>query len=280
MFRRRWLALAAAVVFAVAVQADVRPLSEPERAATRIVADYLARGPQAVADQLAASSPLKKLGLEEIETRLGPPADSSWELQTLVPSMANRAAAFTVEYPSGVDDTIVFEMTNDGQVNDIRVLAQKSKTQQVFPPLPKTEAAAATKPTRVLMIATLLAGLFAALLGFTGAKLRQKALILIAIVVAAGGAFLAITQDARFTLPPTTETKAATTSTHEGLELRSLLALRRAIAGGTADVDALYAHATRNGEVGRVADLWKAQWDLQQSRNDQVSHALAAFPSP
>src|ERR1044072_2965645 len=106
MSRLRWAALAVVTVFAVALHADVRPLSEAERAATRIVADYLARGPQAVADQLPPGSPLRKLGLEEIETRLGPPADSSWELQTLVPSMADRAAAFTVQYPSGVDATI------------------------------------------------------------------------------------------------------------------------------------------------------------------------------
>ncbi|HJW92355.1 MAG TPA: hypothetical protein VJ901_01935, partial [Thermoanaerobaculia bacterium] len=285
MFRLRWPAIAVAAVLAVGIHADVRPLSEAERAGTRIVADYLARGPQAVMEQLAATSPLRKLGVDEIEARLGPPADSSWELQTLVPSMADRAAAFSVEYPSGVDDTIVLELTKEGadyRVADIRTLAQKSTTPQVFPPLPATEAAAATKPTRVTLIVTLLAGLFAGLLGFVGAKLRLKAIVLIAVLVAAGGAFMAMTQDDRFALDKLLPHRAETVTVakeHE-LQLRSLLALRRAIASGTADVDALYARAAKTGEPGRVADLWKAQWDLQQSRNEQVSRTLAAFPSP
>ena len=199
-------ALALAALSAFGIHADVRPLSDAERAATRVVAAYLARGPQAVAEQLAAGSPLKKMppadALEEIETRLGPPADSSWELQTLVPAMAERAAAFNVDYPSGVDDSIVLEMTkegNDYRVADIRILAQKSRTAQVFPPAAKQTggSGSSAQTTRVTIIATLLAGLLAAGLGAGGAAARRsnsalsRALVSLAIVVAAGGALLA-----------------------------------------------------------------------------------------
>src|SRR5438477_12213524 len=108
------ITFALAMLLPLGIRADVRPLSEAERAATRIVADYLARGPQAVAEQLAAASALKKMpaadALEEIEARMGPAADSSWELQTVVPAMAERAAAFSVDYPSGLDDSRATQM--------------------------------------------------------------------------------------------------------------------------------------------------------------------------
>jgi len=278
-------ALAISALLAFGLYADVRPLSEAERAATRVVADYLARGPQAVAEQLAAASPLKKMppadALEEIETRLGPPADSSWELQTVVPAMAERAAVFSVDYPTGVDDSIVLEMTKEGsdyRVADIRILAQKSRTPQVFPPVTKI-ATTATEASRLPAIATLIAGLLAAAFAAAGAAMRRKMLVVLAIVVAAGGAALAILKDSRFVRPSAAATKVAAPVTTE-LRLRPLLAFRRALATGSGDVEALYAAAPKSGEVGRVADLWKAQWDLQQSQPDRVKRTLVAFPSP
>src|SRR5581483_9990159 len=41
-----------------------------------------------------------------------------------------------------------------------------------------------------------------------------------------------------------------------------------------------WSRAAKMGEAGRVADLWKAQWDLQQNRTSSVSAALRGFPSP
>jgi len=270
-------ALALSALLALGLRADVRPLSEAERAATRVVADYLARGPQAVAGQLAAGS---TLNLEEIETRLGPPNDSTWELQTIVPAMAERAAVFAVDYPTGVDDSIVLEMKKEGsdyRVADIRVLAQKSRTPQVFPPV-AAAAAASAEPTRLPAIATLIAGLLAATLAAAGASMKRKALVALGMSIAIGGAALAFLKDDRFARHAAAPTNVAKPVTTE-LQLRPLLALRRALATG-GDVDALYAAAPRSGEVGRVADLWKAQWDLQQSRTDQVARSLNAFPSP
>src|SRR3954452_20194491 len=59
---------------AAALSAEPRPISGAEREAVRIAADYLSRGPAAIVDNLAASSPLRKLSrsdqLAEIEARL------------------------------------------------------------------------------------------------------------------------------------------------------------------------------------------------------------------
>ena len=66
------LALLCALISSAALGAnEIRPISYAERAAVQIVANYLANGPQAVYDQLAASAPLRKLtksdALQEIE---------------------------------------------------------------------------------------------------------------------------------------------------------------------------------------------------------------------
>ena len=72
------LAASAAVALASTPPPAPRPISEAERVAVQTAAAYLSRGPEAVYEQLAPSSPLMKLSkqeaLAEIETRLGPPA--------------------------------------------------------------------------------------------------------------------------------------------------------------------------------------------------------------
>ncbi|MFZ2493953.1 MAG: hypothetical protein WA208_20930, partial [Thermoanaerobaculia bacterium] len=141
--------VALAFTFIVApLRGDVRPVSEAERAAVQIAVDYLSRGPVAVAERLATSSALSRLPkteqLAEIETRLGPAKGSRWELQTVVPALKDRMAAFTIAYGSGLDDHVFFDLVNEGgafRVADIRFLAQRSSkpplfTKAVVAPLP------------------------------------------------------------------------------------------------------------------------------------------------
>src|SRR3954447_15672212 len=115
----RLLPLAICVAVAIpAVAADeVRPISDAERAAVAAAADYLSRGPEAIYERLAPKSPLRALSktaaLDEIEVRLGPRAAATWELQTVVPALKDEAAAFSVSFPSGADETVVFEMNGD-----------------------------------------------------------------------------------------------------------------------------------------------------------------------
>ncbi|HUF10766.1 MAG TPA: hypothetical protein VMO47_15710, partial [Rhodothermales bacterium] len=89
--------------------ADVRPVSEAERAAVQLAADYLGGGAAALVDDLAAGSPLRTLAPPaiplEIETRLGPPAGAEWRLVTVVDALKDKAAAFEISYPSGIDET-------------------------------------------------------------------------------------------------------------------------------------------------------------------------------
>src|SRR5262245_26134659 len=105
--------------------AEVRPVSDAEQAAVQIAADYLARGPVAVIGKLSADSPLRGLPRleEEIEVRLGPREGAQWELQTVVPALKDRMAAFGVSYPSGFDDALMFSMVREGgayKVRDVR----------------------------------------------------------------------------------------------------------------------------------------------------------------
>lgn len=104
-------AVAATLVlcFALGGAAEVRPISDAERAAVQFAAEYLAGGPPAFAARLASASPLRALAgplqEAEIETRLGPPAGAKWQLITVVEALKDKTAAFEVSYASGLDDT-------------------------------------------------------------------------------------------------------------------------------------------------------------------------------
>ena len=140
------------ILFGFNVAAAPRPLSDAERAATQIAAEYLSRGPQAVAEHLAAHSPLRHFNgqaqLDEIETRLGPPAGATWELQTVVPAIADRTAVFAIEFPSGIDESAIVDLVKEPSgwtINDIRTLGQRSPKPPLFPPLPPVKPEDAPK---------------------------------------------------------------------------------------------------------------------------------------
>jgi tetratricopeptide (TPR) repeat protein len=91
-----------------------RPLSVAEREAAQLAADYLAGGPAAWWPHLARGAWLRTLGrdaaLGEIEVRAGLPAGSRWVMQAAPPAFAEHGAVFTVEFPSGADDTLLLEL--------------------------------------------------------------------------------------------------------------------------------------------------------------------------
>ena len=142
--------LFAAILFlaTTSVTASPRAISDAERAAAEIAAGYLSRGPAAIAERLDAASPLRHFNgqdlLDEIETRLGPPAGARWELQTVVPALADKTAVFGVSYPSGVDETATFTLNGD-KVVDIRILASPSVRKPLF-----AEAVAASESKKSL----------------------------------------------------------------------------------------------------------------------------------
>src|SRR5205085_10923298 len=84
----------------------------------------------------ADKSPLRRLpkaeALQEIEARLGPPAGATWELQTVVPALKDEMTSFAVSFPSGADETVLFQMAGD-KIDNLRILAEPSDVAPLFP---------------------------------------------------------------------------------------------------------------------------------------------------
>ncbi len=107
-----------------------RQLSEAERAAAGMAAEYLQRGPEAWWEKLAANAPLRRLGreaaLEEIGVRAGPADGASWQLLTPGPKLGPQTAVFGVELASGLDETLVLHLVDEGgwKIESVRVSAE------------------------------------------------------------------------------------------------------------------------------------------------------------
>ncbi|HEY2323969.1 MAG TPA: hypothetical protein VGJ82_14025 [Thermoanaerobaculia bacterium] len=287
MRHRHSLLLVLLLLTATALPAEPRAISAAEREAVRIAADYLSRGPAAIVENLAATSPLRKLKpaeqLAEIETRLGPNTGATWELQTVMPAQANSEAVFGIEFPSGVDDAAQFELKQENgayKINDIHVLAERTSRTQYFPPEPD-DAPKHEEPPSSPMMALLMATVLMALLAVTGALTLQHQKT-IGRIVLAGAMLLGVLVIGRTVMiPPKAQPKAAPPAKKAPsyLQLGSLLALRRA-AAGSGDVEAAYAAAPKSGDVHDVADIWKAQVEIQQTKLAEAKKRLKRFPTP
>ncbi|MEO8033551.1 MAG: hypothetical protein ABI837_03915, partial [Acidobacteriota bacterium] len=275
--------------------ADVRPISEAERAAVQSVASFLSRGPEVLYNELAADSLFRKLSkadaLSEIEARVGPPAGASWMLETVVPALQDRTAVFIVNFPSGIDETVMMDMKREGEawrIGDLRVLAQKSPHGRIFalPPARPSAVAAAPeeKPVRLIVLVT---GLLAVAIAIAGSLLAgrsrsvQRALLSISVTAMAMAVAFAIRFDERFGFvkPPPVAVKQEEAGAGV-TRLAALLPLRRAMAAGTADIEDVFRATEASGSAREVADLWKAQWNLQQNKSSQVLETLKGFATP
>jgi tetratricopeptide (TPR) repeat protein len=283
---RRWLVAILLLVCAVSAPAiPPRPISEAERAAVEISARYLSRGPSAIVEHLASTSPLRTLQgaalNDEIEARLGPWNGARWELQTVVPALAEKAAAFTISYPSGTDDTIVIDMTSEGgvfKVVDLRPLVIPSTRVATF----AAAAPAAAEPKEVPKQSFPLAlGGVAAILGVTGALLRRKQGTVAILMMAAAGAIVLAFAALKF-VPRRADKVATEAGKEEGPQiprLGALLEMRRAMASGTGAIGA--APAGCQSPVCRdAAALWKAQTELQQMHLAEAEAILNRYPRP
>jgi len=268
----------------VAAETGPRPMSDGERAAAEIAANYLAAGPQAIASRLATSSPLRALPpeevLKEIEVRAGPIAGAKWEMKTVVPSLSDKAAAFDIEYPSGVDETLTIELVKEGsewKVRALRALAEPSPIEPVV-----FESAVAPSETTKGGSMLPLAGAIAAAFLAAVAALLLRARPLQARILSLVSVVLGIAAVVFFVRPQLAESAAkvvrdAQPAKPAMLRLAELLPLRRAIAAG----DATLPSTVRSEADARdVARLWRAQVDLQSLRLDAVERALSAFPTP
>jgi tetratricopeptide (TPR) repeat protein len=290
--RRCAIAILASLCVASSATAQVRPLSDAERAMTQVAAAYLSRGAEAVYENLSASSVFRALphdeALAEIEARLGPPAGATWEVDTVVTALKDKAASFSISYPSGIDETVVMELVREGEayrVADLRITAQRAPRVALFPSFENEprETTPAESPLPLLLLAAILvaAALSAvsALIRFRNATGSRLALVLAAVVISATS-FAAISKWRAAADGAGASTLLPKKKDQPFLRLATLLPLRRALASGTGGFDGEYQKVGRIGAYGEIADLWKAEEDLQQIRIEDVKRTLSRFPSP
>ena len=268
-------AISLTLCLVASAHADVRPISDAERAAVEIAAAYLAGGPAAIADRIASSA---RLNGEEIETRLGPHAGASWELQTVVPALKDKAAVFTISYPSGIDETVTFELVNENgayRVADIRILAQRTDTKPVFAAVVAAKKSTDGSPSTRPAAAGVLAALMCACAAFTLRSNKMVSRGLVAGSVALIAIVLAVEVRSGHLVRPASVAKSAVTESADGSpRLAALLPLRRAMAEGNAEMTALPRAGCTNDTCREIEAMWTTQIALQQMKTAQVKTAL------
>lgn len=289
----------AAALCVLPLRADVRAISDAERTAVQLAAAYLSGGPDALANELATTSPLHALPhaekLAELEVRLGPATGAQWDLQTVVPALENRMAAFRVTWPGGVEDHLIFELAREGnafKLHDVRFLAQERERKPFFAAASVAPTATTSnewQPVDLLRPAVIVFGILAALLaGMSAFAAREhravsRVMVAFAILFAGGAAALLWNEDRLRAIGGDTKTAQASiipTRDDGPPRLAPLLPLRRALTSGTGNVDEALRDIDRRQGRGFIADLWKIQADLTRLDMARVRSGLARFPAP
>ena len=111
--------------------AGPRPLTAAEQQGVELAVAYMVGGPAAWWPELARGSWLRALGrdaaLAEIEARAGTPAEAHWTLQAVPAEVAAHGAVFSLEFPSGADDTLLIGLVEEGgawKIDSLRVGAE------------------------------------------------------------------------------------------------------------------------------------------------------------
>ena len=268
-----------------------RPLSPAEVAAVELAVGYLADGPDAWLDRLAADSALAAIGREaaraELGVRAGPPEDAHWQLQTPTPGQPENRAIFSIEFPSGLGDTLAIDLLPvDGgwQIDRLLCLAEPWASAAVMPP---SHVALLSSPPPVqpdkgpersaLLVVIGLVLLAARVLRRSGWGRRAGAAGL--LVAAAGLAvlvFLPGCRGAAAPAPPATPRAEAAGV----LRLGPLCPLRRALALGApeSELEVLFAAAPSDGPLDVAASLWRAELAMQQTDTSRAADVLAILP--
>jgi tetratricopeptide (TPR) repeat protein len=278
-----------------------RELSEAERAAVGLAADYLQRGPEAWWEKLSANAPLRRLGraaaLEEIGVRAGPSDGASWELLTPGPKLGPQTAAFGVELASGLDETLVLHLVDEGgwKIESVRISAEPAgaspgpvlrRPAKPAPPRAETSAPAAGAPAwlPLALFALGLAGAAGAFLLARRGK-RRLALIAGAATVAVGVAVglwiwlaaaapvpMAVARAVRPASPPVPDAGF--------LRLGPLGPLRWALAEGKdrEEIERRLIAPFDDPALREVQTLWRAQYFLLESNLKAAADTLAGLP--
>jgi tetratricopeptide (TPR) repeat protein len=247
------------VLLAPAAFAKPRAITPAEKAASEAAADFLARGPAALYDRLAADAPFRLLdraaALGEIAVRTGPREEALWQLRASDASFAKEGAVFHVFYPSGGEDVLVFRMRGE-KILEIRSMVEPRSAPARSPLLPAKKAAASPPYAYAAAAAAVVLAL---LVRKRGPRLMWMLYALAAVIVGAQ-VLLTVTDEPR-------ETKPAMPFA----ELRALQPLRRAMTLGDRDLPIL---KVQDRVAGEAALLWQLQATSAGARPAETRAAL------
>ncbi|MEO7921685.1 MAG: hypothetical protein ABIT01_19645, partial [Thermoanaerobaculia bacterium] len=286
-------AAATAATAATPFPASARALSEPEREAVKLAVAYLAQGPEAWWGSLSRLSPLRALGhdvaLREIEVRAGPTDGARWELRTLDAATPEGCALFSVDFPSGLDELLLFRFVkqHDGlKLDTVRTLAEPSAWNKP-PKVDPNAAAASPAPVPFYFrypFASSVAGfVFALLLVFSGlvlvpARFPSFVLTVAGSLLGSGAALLFFHAVSNPELPPVAAPKKP--AIRDAFpKLAALLPLRKAMeanGGGALRTPRL----PEGSEAAEVARIWSVQRNLQADALEPARRTLQSFPAP
>ena len=281
-----------------------QPLTEAERAAVGLAVAYLDVGPAAWWERLGPDAPFRALGrdaaLAEIEARVGPPLEAEWHLQTPGPGQDPNLAVFTVDYPSGFDETLslTLEPGNGWKLVEIRSSIDPVGHRPVRPAGVGSPAAAPAGPRPwprggapdllpiLVLVSILIAAGVLASGGFVAGRWRRRqpvvpagaAAAIVLVVLFSGGVLLsalaACHHDGAESHPNAGTAAAAAPAV---VRLGALVPLRRALADGTdaERIGSLLDSAPRAGPPAEVVRLWRAAQRLWRSELREAEKLLS-----
>ena len=280
--------------------AKPRELSEAERAAVKLAVAYLQRGPEAWWERLADGAPLRRLGrpaaLAEIAARVGPSEGAAWQLVTPGPSFDRRTAVFNLEFPSGLDETVILRLSKEGgwKIAELRTSADPAAVAPsrvspapLPPPAPAPEPAGSTsfqagfQAAALALFALALAALAGGvLLARAGKRLPAAVYGAVALIAAVAGGGVWLWSGDSKPSPPASRLERPVDET-PFVRLGALVPLRAALAAGTdrTEIERLLA-ASQQGPARDVQALWRAHYRLLESDLNAAAAVLEGFPSP
>lgn len=254
-----------------------RPLSEAERRAVVLATAYLENGAPAWWDELSSDAPLRALGREtataEMAVRAGPRQGARWQLQTPGLVHGEGAAVFTIEFPSGIDETLRLELVERGGTWRLHQVISLVDAEPIRPAT-KDFLRGAARPALPGGGASWPAAAILLLVG-TAVILAPRRLRGVALAAALAGA--GVFACGRGSSPDGT----AGGKTPSPALLSALAPLREVLTGGSdAQRTAPFRALSEDGLQGVVGQLWEAQYLLAQDQIKEAQAILARLPSP
>lgn len=256
------------------------PLSTEEQGAVAFAVLYLRGGAAAWQKILSSDSPWHALppadAMAEIAARVGPPDGTRWQLQHPGPNGEPHDAVFSIEYPSGMTETLWLQLASEAGTLKLRRVRSLSEPW----PLPLRETPQFERIAAIPGVPTDRRLLWFLALGCAGVaslalRGRRRRLGWAAIALAAVG--FACTRE---------KSGGATLGSSEGSDkpasLRALVQLREALAEGASGdaLTPLLAAAPKDGVAGDIARLWRGDRMLRDYRLNEADAILATFPNP